>query len=52
MWPTELGIGIAFLLSLFGTVIVCARMNDPAPLDEEEAAPVLGDQSPAEVPTR
>jgi hypothetical protein len=29
MWPIALGIGL-LLLGLFGAVIVCSRMNDPA----------------------
>ena len=48
MWPIALGIGIALLLGLFGTLIVCSGMNDPAPLGEGDAAPVRGDPSPHE----
>jgi hypothetical protein len=30
MWPIAFGIGL-LLLGLFGAMIVCSRMNDPAP---------------------
>lgn len=30
MWLIALGIGL-LLLGLFGTVVVCSRMNDPVP---------------------
>jgi hypothetical protein len=37
MWPIALGIS-SLLLGLFGAVIVCSRMNDPAP-ESLEAQP-------------
>lgn len=52
MWSMALGIGVIFLPGLFGILIVCSRMNDPASHGEEDVVPVPGDVSPAGVPTR
>jgi hypothetical protein len=38
MWPIALGFGL-LLFGLFGTVIVCSRMNDPLPLPDPLGAP-------------
>lgn len=38
MWPIAFGIGL-LLIGLLVTVVVCARMNDPAPPHENPIKP-------------
>lgn len=43
MWPIAFGIGL-LLIGLLVTVVVCARMNDPAPPYGDSARPRMRDR--------